>query len=136
MSWSEQARQGFALAATVAGDPGGGAAAGGLVPSAAPDLCRVAAALSRLGPDERRLKIKQMAARLTPLLPPAPDLPPRALALLAAEVDRETGRRWIEASPPPRPGFEPDPGIRTLVRLVATRSAAPPAPGGGDGENH
>ncbi len=134
MAWSEQARQGFALAATVADDPGGKNAAEGLVSSAAEDLCRVAVALARLEPDERRQRVKEIAALLTPPLPRAPDLPPRALRLLATEVDRETGRRWIAAAPLPRPGFEPDPGIKALVRLIAARAAAPPAagPNGGD----
>lgn len=129
MGWSEQARQGFALAATIADDRDGEIAAAGLTPSAAEELCGVAAQLARLAPDERRRKVKEIAALLLAPLPRAPDLPPRALALLAAEVDRETGRRWIEASPPPRPGLEPDLGVKTLVRLVAMRAAAPPGSG-------
>jgi hypothetical protein len=134
MSWSEQARQGFALAATVADDPGAELAAEGLVISSADDLCRVARELSRLGPEERRQRVRSIAGLLNPCLPGTVELLPRALALLAAEVDAETGRRWIRESPPPRPGYEPEPGLRALIRLVAERTGSGrPGASGQDG---
>lgn len=122
MGWSEEARQGFALAATVAGDPGAELAAQGLAPAVADDLCRLARELAGLSPEERRQRVRSIAARLGPRLPETVDLPPRALGLLAPDVDAETGRRWMAEAPPPRPGYKPGPGLRTLIRLIAERS--------------
>jgi hypothetical protein len=124
MTWSEMARQGFALAAAVADDPGGKLAAEGLAPAVADALCLVSRELALLAPEERRQRVTRIAALLNPRPPRTAALDPRALALLAAEVDAETGRRWLRQSPPPRPGYAPDPGLRALVRLIALRSEA------------
>lgn len=48
-------------------------------------------------------------------------LPARARALLATEVPRERGRRWLDGAPPPRRGYRPDPRLKRLLRALASQ---------------
>ena len=50
--------------------------------------------------------------------------PPRALALLAAGVEKPLGRAWLARAPLPRPGFVPDPRLVALLRKLMASSPA------------
>jgi hypothetical protein len=130
MGWSQLTCEGFALAAAAADDPGAALAERGLTPSTAAALTREAKKLAGLEPGKRRQRIKRITARLRPRVPENPGLPARALALLAREVDRNTGQRWLDASPAPRPGYRPEPGLRAVIRRVAIRVGHEPDEGG------
>lgn len=112
--------RGFLLAAELAGDRRG---ARGLAGLAAPRSTRVAALAAELDawPGEARAALwRTSAAGLRRVaLDGASLLDPRARALLAAEVPRAVGERWLRASPPPRRGFVADEGLRAVVRAAA-----------------
>ncbi len=119
MSWPELTQQGFALAATMADDRGASLAARGLAPSVVGRVTRVAEALEVMDARSRRREVARMAALLAPPAPEQAVLPPRAQALLASQVPKEIGRRWLAAAPAPRPGYAPEPGLRTLIAHFA-----------------
>ncbi len=67
-----------------------------------------------------------MASTLRPIPRADAALGPRALSLLAADVPRETGARFLAGAPMPRRGFLPAPALRaTLRRLAASPRPAP-----------
>ncbi|MFI5309064.1 MAG: hypothetical protein ACHQ53_17040 [Polyangiales bacterium] len=121
MEWSEPACQGFALAASAHGDRGAAKAEAGLARDVAPQVLAAARRNRNADRSERRAWLREV---LEP--PPAQSLeaagaPPRALGLLAASVDRATGRRWLASSPLPRPGFVADPRLLALLRKLGAR---------------
>jgi len=122
MDWSASAQDGFALAAAAHGDRGAACAVAGLASDAVEPATATARRIAELDAGARRLWVRKL---LEPRpLPRAPGpMPERALALLAAFADRELGRRWLLAAPPPRPGYAPDPGLLALLRALAVHDA-------------
>jgi hypothetical protein len=119
MGWSERARQGFALAAVVADDPGGRLAEQGLAPRIAQDVTHVAKALAVMDKKTRREEISRISKLLSPPLSFDVKLPPRARRLLASTVSREVAQQWLADAPLPRPGYQPEPGLRAVIRWLA-----------------
>ena len=113
MQVTETVQAGFALAATIARDPGAKQAHIGLAPEVAGALCGVARDLERLSKAERRERIRRLAraARNRRATPLAGAHALRAQALL--------GRRSVPRSTElslPRAGFVPEPEL--LARLA------------------
>ena len=117
---SEALQAGFALAATIARDPGAKRAHIGIARDVEGAWCGLARDLERLSKAERRERIRQLARvhrgrRAAP--PPTAPLSPAALRALAL-----LGRRSLPRSTEltlPRPGFVPEPALlRRLARLV------------------
>jgi hypothetical protein len=111
---------GLALAATLAGDRGG-AAAPGLAADLAAAVESKLEALRALEGKARERAIAAMAAGLRPSIDPGATLPARAAAILAPEVPREVGARWIDGAPPPRAGFRAHASLRATLRRLARR---------------
>jgi hypothetical protein len=94
MAFSERFLAGFALAATIAKDPGADKARAGLCASSAEPLTRVARELRELPKDQRRARVSgwmQTMQWLQPahdVWPSTPEQPVRAYALLAASLQR------------------------------------------------
>lgn len=125
VDWSVRQQEGFALAAAARGDRGARAALPGLSSAAAASAAAVAAQLANDDAAARRAWIRRMLAAQQAV--PARDQagrPARALALLAADVDRTLGRAWLAAAPLPRPGYAADPGLVSLLRKLAARTRA------------
>ena len=133
MNLPERMRAGFALAATIAGDPGAKRAGTGLSPALHAELAALAQQLAAMSKAERRAKVRDLAAmaprsRIDGLVPAAHQAgrPVRALALLAGFAEREDGARWLAAgSSLPRPGFAPEPSLLQRLRLLTSRPAQP-----------
>ena len=122
-AWPAARQQGFALAAAAHDDRAAERACAGL----AADVADHAAAYARrLAEQERGARRRWLREVLS--VPRALDLraeeggrPPRALALLANDVPREVGRRWLAAAPAPRAGYVPDPRLLALLRALCAR---------------
>lgn len=108
---------GMALAATAQGDRDGAGARGGLAPSLAEPFEARMRSLAALDRTQRRREVKRLAEQRRAVAEDA-DLPPRARALLAADVPKEVGRAWLAASPV-RPGFRVTPGLKATLRRLA-----------------
>jgi hypothetical protein len=112
--------EGFAIAAAAHDDPGGERASAGLSDVLDRRLRGVAMSLAASDRSTRRAFVREVLARR-----PHPALEqggrsPRALSLLATSVERERGRAFLRAAPPPRSGYVPDPHlVATLRRLSA-----------------
>ena len=121
MSFSEQLRSGFALAATIAKDSGADKARGGLAPSCAGALSSMARELATLPKAQRRARVR---ALMSPTTLPAPTPAPlRALALLQHRVAlSDDAQEQLRNAPLPRPGFTPDPRLLALLQRIAGRS--------------
>jgi hypothetical protein len=123
VDWSVHQQEGFALAAAARGDRGARAALAGLSPMIAAHAASVAAQLADDDPKTRRAWIRRvLAARQSPAHDQGAR-PMRALALLAAEVDRSLGRAWLAAAPLPRPGYTADPRLVALLCKLTARPA-------------
>lgn len=108
---------GMALASTAQGDRDGGAALSGLArPLAEPFDARMRS-LAALDRTQRRREVKRVAASRRQV-PEDAALPPRARALLAADVDKQVGRRWLAESPV-RPGFRVTASLKATLRRLA-----------------
>jgi hypothetical protein len=125
VDWPERRREGFALAAAARGDRGAQKAAPGLCADVVADATSVALRLSAGDATARRRWVRELlhAPRTWTPDPSATTgtpahIPPRVLALLATQVDRDLGRRWLEAAPLPRPGFTPEPYLLALLRQL------------------
>jgi hypothetical protein len=129
MSFSEDLRSGFALAATIAKDAGAGKARPGLAASSVEALTAMACELASLPKAQRRARVR---ALMSPSALPAPaltsaarNLPPlRALALLSQRLpegheptDEAAAQRFL-----PRPGYAPDPNLLAVLQRIAARS--------------
>jgi hypothetical protein len=123
VDWSVRQQEGFALAAAARGDRAARAALPGLSSTVAQSAAAVAARLANDDAGARRAWVRRMLAAEQPA--PARDQtarPARALALLAADVDKTLGRAWLAAAPLPRPGYAADPGLCSLLRKLAARA--------------
>ena len=119
MDWPKRAREGFALAATLAQDRGAERAMAGLSRQAVTSLGSLATKLSTSGRQERRQEVRALAMGHAPTVPDDLEAAPRALALLAIGVAPELGRRWLTRAPAPRPGFRPQSGLTALLKRIA-----------------
>lgn len=155
MSFSERFCSGFALAATIAGDPGAEQARTGLQESAREPVSRVARELLSLAKAERRARVSALARPPRPARNAWPEqatAPLRAYALIAQREPPGTLPAFLRAAPLPRAGFIPEPGLLQLLKRLAfpeseaaapqepAAASSPPArpsrgkPGGGHGE--
>jgi hypothetical protein len=134
MSLTERFLAGFALAATIARDPGAQAARTGLADAVAEPMTEIARQLLQLGKTDRRARIRALTE------PPAHTLSSpmaghrRALALLAHKRSAGTGAgaaapaagvrdlRDLRDLPLPRPGYAPEPVLTALLARIAARS--------------
>ena len=110
MSFSDRFCSGFALAATIAGDPGAELARAGLHEPAREPVTRVAREWLGLSKTERGAWPRDARAPL------------RAYALLAAMHHREAAASlpaFLRTAPLPRPGFTPEPGLLMLLQRLA-----------------
>jgi len=110
--------QGFLLAATVLEDRETEEGLRGLCPAL---VERVRAVLTALPDDrEERLSDVKTIARGTRVRPEMEDrLSPRARALVAVDVAREVGERWLSEAPPIRKGYRAPTGLRRTLRKAA-----------------
>jgi hypothetical protein len=116
---------GLALAATLAGDRGGDddpteARRLGLPADIAVALDARLAAIRNHASRERALV--SIVGALRPAIDPAAVVLPRVAALLAPEVPRPIGVRWMAAAPIPRAGFRAPASLRAQVRRFAHRA--------------
>jgi hypothetical protein len=133
MSLTERFLAGFALAATIARDPGAQAARAGLADAVAEPMTEIARELLQLGKADRRARIRALTEppAHTPSSPMAGHR--RALALLAHK--RSPGApawvrdpsdlrelRELRELPLPRPGYAPEPLLTALLTRIAARS--------------
>lgn len=108
---------GFALAATIARDPGAKLAHIGIAPDVRDAWCGLARDLERCGKAERRERIRKLTAGLRRRTTNIP----AGRAKLAGVPDPRgvASRRSI------RPGFAPEPQLVALLRRIAARNAVP-----------
>jgi hypothetical protein len=117
----EERERGFLLAAELAGDRRAGRGLVGLAARRSAGIAALAAELDALPGEARAALWRTWAAGLRRVsVEGASCLPPRARALLAAEVPRPVGERWLREAPPPRRGFVADEGLRAVVRAAAS----------------
>lgn len=125
MSFSERFCSGFALAATIAGDPGGERARSGLQEAAREQVTRVARELLALSKVERRARVSALAQPPRPARsqgaawPREARAPLRAYALLAQGEPTGSLPAFLRSAPLPRPGFTPEPDLLQLLRRLA-----------------
>jgi hypothetical protein len=121
VDWSVRQQEGFALAAAARADRGARAALPGLSAEVAASALAVAQQLASGDAAARRAWVRRMLGAQLPL--PARDqvAPARALALLAADVDRSLGRAWLAAARLPRPGYAADARLVSILRKLAAR---------------
>jgi hypothetical protein len=117
---AEERERGFLLAAELAGDRGAVRALAGLAAPRAAGLAALAAEFDALPREARTRNWREAAAELRRVsVEGGSRLPPRARALLAAEVPREVGARWLREAPVLRRGFVADEGLRAVVRAAS-----------------
>jgi len=129
MEFSERCREGFALAATVAGDASAADAAPGLTPSARDLLMRLPRELAQATSAQRQARVRQMVAHTVAAQATAHTdsthqgrRVARGLAWLASGTAPEQGRTWLAAAASlPRAGFLPEPALLSLLRRIAAR---------------
>jgi hypothetical protein len=125
----DERERGFLLAAELAGDRGAVQALAGLAAPRAAGLAALAAERDALPREARARGWREAAAAMRRVsVEGASRLPPRARALLAAEVPREVGARWLREAPSPRRGFVADEGLRAVVRAAAIAAEGSPSP--------
>jgi hypothetical protein len=122
MSFSERFCSGFALAATIAGDPGAELAQRGLAPDAREAASAVARELLQLGKAERRARVSALLRPEAATWPTQARSPLRAYALLARSEPASSLPAFVHAAPMPRAGFTPEPGLLLLLRRIAFKS--------------
>lgn len=120
--------EGFALAAAAHEDPGAERASAGLTNGMDRRLRGVAKALALADRATRRAFVRELLGRRALPALEQDGRSPRALSLLATSVERERGRAWLRAAPPPRPGYAPDPQLVALLRRLSAEPAQPPRP--------
>ncbi len=111
---------GLALAATLKSDRNGAAIRHALSDDLASSLEQHVASLRGLSSHERERTLASVIASLRPSVPEAPPLPARALAMLATEVHRSLGARWMASAPLPRRGFRTSAALRASLRRIAS----------------
>jgi len=125
MSFSERFCSGFALAATIAGDPGGERARAGLHESVRESVTGVARELLTLSKAQRRARVSALARPARSAWPSEARSPLRAYALLARSEPPSTLPAFVHAAPLPRAGFTPEPGLLRLLRRIAFQQTEP-----------
>lgn len=78
--------------------------------------------VSSLDTPARRAELERLAASVRVVVHTGTELPPRARAIVAAEVDRATAQRWAAAAPAPRRRWLAGAALRATVRRIAARS--------------
>ena len=106
---------GFALAATIARDPGAKLAHIGIASDVRDAWCGLARDLERCSKAERRDRVRKLAQSLRPPRVPPRGLSPRALALLRAP----------HAPLPLRSGYVPEPALIALLTRIVQRASTP-----------
>ena len=140
MSFGERFSSGFALAATIAGDPGAERACAGLHDSLREPATQVARELLTLSKAARRARVGALARQERKAWPTEARSPLRAYGLLARSEQASTLPRFVHAAPLPRAGFTPEPGLVRLLRRIAFQlpdsqalaAAQPPQPERGE----
>ena len=123
MSPSERVRAGFALAATIAKDPGAEAACAGMSDALLPALTDTARELQTLSKAERRARIRALTTPEIDAFAFRASGHPRALALLAhSRNSAPTAREWLRELPLPRPGYAAEPSLVAVLSRVAART--------------
>jgi hypothetical protein len=118
MQVSETLQVGFALAATIARDPGAKQAYIGIAREVASAWCGLARDLERLSKAERRERIRQLARAARDRNASAVGGPH------ALRVQALLGRRSVPRSTEltlPRPGFVPEPSLLARLARIAPR---------------
>jgi len=140
VSWSAETIGGFVLAAAMADDAEASVARTAVAPEPGAQLGEAMRRFRDRPSAERRSELERLAATLRPT--PAEDapLPARARALLARDVSRSTGSRWLAEAPRPRRGFSAPVRLRdVLLRLAEVPTAEDPAVANrerGEGRRH
>lgn len=111
--------EGFVLAASLHGDRLGERSLGAVRPHEGAIVRSALERLDSLAPEARRQLLRRIVAPLRRAPAADADLPARARAILASDVDRRTGEKWLSNAPAPRRGFRPDRGLRRLLRHLA-----------------
>jgi hypothetical protein len=114
---SSELVDGMLLAAAAQGD-GGRAAIAGLAPGLARRFSAAIRELDALERGHRHARLRATVAKLA-AIPTDARLPPRAAAVLAPEVPREIGARWMASAPPVRRGFRVHRSLKTSLRRLA-----------------
>lgn len=96
MHWPENSVRGFALAATIADDPGAKLAALAMAPSVVEQATRIAIELAILAPRERRQRVRALAELAAPL-----------------RTTRPINEQFIRAD------YKPEPALREMMRRIA-----------------
>jgi hypothetical protein len=121
MPFSERFLAGFALAATIAKDPGAAAARGGLAEAVADAITQTAGELLALGKPARRARIRALTEPPPHTLAVPSSGPRRALALLVRQRGPGAAPAWLYDLPLPRPGYRPEPRLSALLARIASR---------------
>jgi hypothetical protein len=121
LDWPLRQREGFALAAAAHADAGAAAAIAGLAPPVQAHASELARSLGQMDRKARHAFVRGLLARPALGEIGQTEWPTRALGLLASGVERDRGRRWLEACPPPRLGF----AARADLTALLWRLAAP-----------
>lgn len=119
-AWSQRRAEGFALAATAHADSGARAATPGLSRAILREATATARSVSQLDRPARRRWLRTLLDQPRTPHPVQDGRAPRALALLAASVERNLGRAWLAGAPLPRPGYAPDPRLLSVLRRLAS----------------
>jgi hypothetical protein len=121
---SERLLAGFALAATIAKDPGAELARPGLCTARRDSVSMTARELLDLPRAERRARIRawmevQPKRGMWPSMPVAPL---RAYGLLAQRMLANARPDWLRGVPLPRPGYTPEPQLLELLQRIAANA--------------
>jgi hypothetical protein len=119
--FSERCAAGFALAATIAKDPGGLLAERGIAALASPALTRLARELAEASKAERRARIRALTEPPAFALPQTPTAPARAYVALARQARLTAIPDWLRKAPLPRAGYTPDVRLYALLQRIAVR---------------
>jgi hypothetical protein len=126
MNFSQRFLAGFALAATIAKDPGAALARPGLEAGSAEPLLATTRDLLALSKAARRARVSEWMQPLRPSWPKSESeaVPLRAFALIAQRSGLTPGSglpRWLFTAPLPRAGYTPEPGLVALLQRIAAR---------------
>lgn len=127
MTLSERFLAGFALAATIAKDPGAELARPGLCADRQGPVSATARELLELSKAERRARIRSWMQPKRGMWPSAPTAPLRAYGLLAQRTFANVRPDWLRSAPLPRPGYTPDPQLLELLQRIAAETVERPA---------
>jgi hypothetical protein len=124
VEWPERQKEGFALAAAARGDRGAARALLGLSPASTGPVAALSQRLGTSDASARRRWVRAVLdSRVANLEIGAAQgaRPARALALLAASVDKQLGRAFLAGAALPRPGYVAEPRLIALLQRLAAR---------------